>query len=201
MSFNYVLIWLVIGSSVMTIIRIARAAHTNQHGWIVVSALVIIVTAVMIFLRPDIAGYAGGGLWFALALLPSLLGRFAIRATLQQNYAIARNLGMIVRFLHPADGWERQPQLMGALGLAQDGKIAESSEILSRLRTAQNVVGRTAALQFFRMSGQWEECLAWIQQTPIAARGEFGFVMNHLRALGETGELNGMLAEFERAEK
>src|SRR5207247_7445614 len=103
--------------------------------------------------------------------------------------------------LHPADGWERQPQLLGALELAQYGKIAESSEILSRLRTAQNFVGRFAALQYFRINGRWEECLAWMREAPIAAQQDLSFVMIYLRALGETGDLNGMLAVFERAEK
>ena len=95
---------------------------------------VLVVAGVSWIVKPDMAGFIGGGAWLALMLVPSLGLRKAAELVAQQRYASAWRLARLLRFLHPADGLLEQSKMLRALEIAQRGDFASALAILAPLQ-------------------------------------------------------------------
>ncbi|PSO85201.1 MAG: rhomboid family intramembrane serine protease [Cyanobacteria bacterium QS_5_48_63] len=200
MNFNTLLIWIVCLSCIPLLLS-AALSRRNQ-GWIVVSGSILVIAAVMSLLSYGVAGWVSGSLWLIFLLLPLVGWKRVNRLINQERYRKARRLAAYLRWLHPADGWLEQPQFLRALEMGQRGEIAEAFHILQSYQTQNTSMGRSAIASLYRMEARWEELLAWMHNQREKAWWEDSkLVVNYLRALGETGDLNGLLWGLVRCER
>jgi rhomboid protease GluP len=201
MDLNHLLVWLVSISCLSLLIRAIRLPKSENRGWIVVSGSILAVVAGLLLLKQEtIAALVGVSLWVILLVLPLMLIQQANRLVFQERYAQAQRIAAILRWLHPADGWWEQPQLLQALDLGQRGQIERAIAILNRYRNPNSSLGRSATALLYRMDNRWAELLAWMQERipPQQLYQSPTMLSLYLRGLGETGDLNGLLQEWER---
>ena len=138
----------------------SRPIHGTRVGWwSILAVLLLAVTGWL--LDQGLIIYVAAALWFLLILLPVLIGKLYGRRFMQQDYAGARRLAQIIRWLHPADGWIEMPQIIHALELAQKGELAAASETLDGFQDVKSMAGLTAMMNLYRITSRWEELLAW----------------------------------------
>lgn len=82
-------------------------AQTWRHGrlyraWRLASLAVLLVVGVAWLVRPDSAGFVGGGAWLALLVVPAVGSRKMAELASAQRYTLARRLARGLLFLHPA---------------------------------------------------------------------------------------------------
>jgi rhomboid protease GluP len=199
---NIVLIAIVSLASALTLLRGLAAPTAYNRGWRIVATLTLAVLLLSLFVRPEMAGFIGGGVWGVLVLLPSLGFRLVNQFVLQQQYGQARRLAVILRWLHPADGWFEQPEFLKALELGQQGHFGEAGQILQKYQATDTAASQWATIQLYRMNGQWEELQSWFEQHlqhQGVQRASNNLIL-YLRALGETGNLNGLLEAYKQYE-
>ncbi|WP_017316295.1 rhomboid family intramembrane serine protease [Mastigocladopsis repens] len=180
----------------------SRISARNNRGWIIVSGLILVAVAVLSYLTPAVGGLIGGCLWAILVIVPNIGTRKVDRLVAQQRFGQASRVAKFISWLHPVDGWREQPELLHALELGQRGAMAEAIVILDRYQTATTPTGRCATVSLYQMDARWEELLVWIQDnlSETVLQKDFDMLVCYLRALGETGDLNGMLQAWERYE-
>jgi len=171
-----------------------------NRGWRLASSAVLIVTGLSWMVRPETAGFVGGGAWLVLLLLPALGLRKASELAGQQRYSSARRLIRALRFVHPAGDLLAQSELLRAMELAQRGDFPSSLALFACLGSSQTNVGRQANAQSFRIRGDWNGLLAWLrgQLPPGTGQTDLALLPLYLRALGETGARDELLLEFTR---
>ena len=169
-----------------------------NRGWRIAAFAVLLVTGVSWILKPDTAGFIGGGAWLVLILVPSIGLRKAAELVAQQRYASAWRLARLLSLLHPADGLVEQSSLLRALECAQRGDFASALALLGSLRNSHTSVGRQAIIQSFRIRGDWIGLLGWLRSEapPGIMQTDFALQPLYLRALGETGARDELLREF-----
>jgi rhomboid protease GluP len=202
MDINNLLLWIVCLSCASTTLYAVRTSARNNLGWIFVAVFILLVTAIFSYLIPAIGGLVGGCLWLILIVLPSIASRKVNQLAAQQRYSQASKVALVVSWLHPADGWREQPQILQALDMGQRGAIALAMEILNRYKTNNTPAGRYATATLYQMDGRWEDLLAWIEENlPFSVlQKDFDMLICYMRSLGEVGDLNGLLEAWERYE-
>jgi rhomboid protease GluP len=192
MSLNYVLLWMVAASCVATIARSLRGG--TDRSWLVVSIGILVLTSVVAIIDADYSGLIGGALWGLLVVIPSVCSRLITRAALAQHFGRAKALSRILAVLHPFGAWREQPALLDALDRAhRSSSVDEAVELLRPFLESGTPAASTAAAHYYRITGRWEEALAWLRAHPVAAFSDPTLVLLYIRALGETGDIEGMI--------
>lgn len=202
MDLNHVLLWLVVISSVSIILRMLPLWR-QYRDWLAVFLLILAATAAAFFLWPQGGGLVGGALWLVWFILPWSGIRLVSRFMAQQRYKRAYHLARLLRWLHPTYSWRQQPTLIRALELHHQGSTQAASAILRQYQSAGNTLSHDATAQLYQMEQRWEEMRDWIRQE-IGLEGlqrEPNIVLNYLRALGETGDLDELVYAFNYFEK
>ena len=194
MSFNAILIQLVGLSCILILLR----ALSIPRGWVTVAGLILMVLAASYWLAHDWAGIISGSLWGVFIILPCLGLAWVNRLVAQEKYGPARKLATCLRWLHPADGLLDYPDFLYALEVGHQGRIEEALQIFKRCRKNASS-SRLATALMYRLEGRWDELLTWIQdnfsEKTVLNHSSLG--IHYLRALGETGDLNGLLQNLE----
>ena len=198
MDFGTILFWSICLSCLPALFRGMIRPGSIGRGWIVVYLVVLTITATGAWQQSDLSVYAGGALWTSLVLVPAILSHVYVRSVLQQRFGLAQRVAQVMRALHPADGWREQPQIARALKLAHQDKLAAAIELLQHHRNANGQAALTAVANLHRLTNQWEEFLAWRQAHIPDLRADLSFLSMTLRALGETGDLTGLIQTYER---
>lgn len=199
MSFNALLIQLVLFSCLFTLLRGDRL----PQGWRIISGSILLVLVGVYVTLPQWAGWISGGLWLLLVMLP-LMGSLRVnRLFYRERYTAARQLANLLRWLHPADGWMEYPKLLHGLELGQQGHLEEARQILQHYGTQSSSTGRMATIFLYRMNAQWQDLLNWLRQnrSEDALFRDTMLATYYLRSLGETGDLNGLVQGVERFER
>ncbi len=201
MDVNIVLLTFAGVYTTITFWRAWTASKVADTGnWMAVCAIVLAVLVVSIIVIPDVSGYVTGIVWALLLVIPAVGLRYAQTLIMQQRYEQARCLIRFVRLLHPVPGAQGEPEFYRALGLAQRGALSEALDVLKRQASSDTPLGRAARQQIHRLLGQWEELRTWLGQNlddPSFQRDANAIGM-YIRALGETGEINGMVYALDR---
>jgi rhomboid protease GluP len=157
-------------------------------GWIAAYVMVIALAGITYFFYPDLIPLAGIA-WIVFIILPIQGFEYANRLAEKQQYRTAYRVISLVRFLHPFDGWWRQPRSFEALVLAAQGKTDEARTLLGSAGGDQFYT----ALQIMRIEGRWDELCRVLDSisTPIPALAPL-----YLRSLGETGQIDRMLTLY-----
>jgi rhomboid protease GluP len=197
LDLNHILLFIACASPLVLLAQTWRRGGLNR-GWRLAALAVLLVTGAAWIVKPDVAGFVGGGAWLVLLLAPLVGLRKVAELAAQQRYASARRLARALRFLHPADGLLEQSQLLRALDLAQQGDFASALALLGQLRNSHTSVGRQAIAQSFRFRGDWNGLLGWLrgELPPGIMQSDVALLPLYLRALGETGARDELLHEF-----
>jgi len=197
LDLNHILLFIACISPLLLLAQTWRRGGLNR-GWRLAALAVLLVTGAAWILRPDTAGFVGGGAWFVLLLVPLFGLRKTAELVAQQRYATAGRLARALRFLHPADGLLERSNLLRALEFAQRGDFASAQALLGPLRNFHTNVGRQAIAQSFRIHGDWPGLLGWVRDElpPEIMQTDFALQPVHLRALGEIGARNELLLVF-----
>src|SRR5215471_8348809 len=123
MDTNLILLLTTGVAAAISVVRFAQLRAVGYRGWMATSAFMLGVIALGIACFPAVAGYVAFGLWTFLFLIPSLGGVVARRYMLRQDFARARRVTLVLRWLHPFDGWSEQPELLRALDGAFRGDL------------------------------------------------------------------------------
>ena len=197
LDLNHILLFLACVSPLVLLGQTWRCGGLDR-GWRLAAFAVLIVTGVSWMVRPDSAGFIGGGAWFALLLLPAVGLRKTAELSITQRFVSARRLARLLRLLHPADGLLEQSILLQALELGQQGDVASALALLAPLRNNRTTLGRQTIAASFRISGDWEGLLRWTRSelSPGVMQTDGAVLPLYLRALGETGSRDELVAEF-----
>ena len=109
LDLNHILLFVAAVSPLVLLAQTWKRGGLNR-GWRLAALAVLAVTGVAWALKPDWAGFIGGGAWMALILLPVVGLRKTAKLVAQQRYASAWRLARVLRVLHPADGLREQDQ-------------------------------------------------------------------------------------------
>jgi rhomboid protease GluP len=196
-DFNHILLFIACASPLILLARTWRRGGLNR-GWRLAALAVLIVTGLSWILRPETAGFIGGGAWLVLLLVPAIGLRKTTELAGQQRYALARRLACALRFVHPAGDLRAQSDLLRALEFAQEGDFASALALLGTLQDSQTNVGCQAIAQSFRIRGDWSGLLRWIrgELPPGIMQTDWALQPLYLRALGETGARDELLREL-----
>jgi rhomboid protease GluP len=197
LDLNHILLFIACISPLLLLAQTWRRGGLNR-GWRLAALAVLLVTGAAWILRPDTAGFVGGGAWFVLLVAPLFGLRKTAELVAQQRYASAGRLARALRFLHPADGLFERSRLLRALEFAQRGEFASAHTLLGPLRNSHTNVGRQAIAQSFRIHGDWEGLVGWVrgELPPGIMQTDFALQPLFLRALGEIGARDELLLEF-----
>jgi rhomboid protease GluP len=197
LDLNHLLLFIACVSSLMLLAQTWRRGGLFR-GWRIAAFAVLLITGASWILKPEAAGFIGGGVWFALLLVPLFGMRKVAELVVQQRYASAWRLARALRFLHPADGLLERSRLFRALEFAQRGDFASALARLELLRSNHTNVGRQAITQTFRIRGDWNGLLGWLrgELPPGIMETDFALQPISLRALGESGERDELLLKF-----
>lgn len=201
MNLNIILIGIVSISCLSLMLRSARSQY--HRGWIFVCSSILAILGATGVLVPHLAGYVGGGLWLTFVLAPLIGLRGVNQCIYRDRYRLARQLAAGLSWLHPFDGWRRQVQLLRAMELAQGGDSDRARELVQTYQGSRpEAVGYGAIAVLYRMEARWDDLLGWMRdRVPDLMRRESPVLtLHYLRALGETGHLQGLLSEYLRCE-
>lgn len=194
---SIVTFWLVVSLCVAGMTATWTRMRFAACGWLAVCLAILLVAVAGWLLEQAALVYVAAALWCLLVLLPGLIGNGFDRRFMRQDYAGARRLARIIRWLHPADGWIELPTMINALELAQKGELTAASETLDRFRGVKSLVGQAAIMNLYRITSRWDELLAWLSQHREELERNPNFVPVVLRALGETGDVRGLVGFYD----
>jgi rhomboid protease GluP len=164
--------------------------------------MILLVAIALAYFTPAWSGLVAGSLWIIFLVLP-LWGLNMVNGLVsQQRYKEAVILAKYLCWLHPMDGLREYPKLLQALEMAQNGDLDGATKILSRYHNNKTLLGRTSVALLYRMTGRWQDLLVWIRDvcTDEILQTDPQLMFYYLRALGETGDLNGLVQGVERYE-
>src|SRR5947207_1890207 len=111
---NHIFLFIAVVSPLAVLARAWRPGGTYR-GWRIASFIVLGITAVAWLLFRDLAGYIGGGAWFALLFLPAVGLRRVADLAMEHRFGAARKLATALQFVHPFEQLRHQVQLLGRL--------------------------------------------------------------------------------------
>jgi rhomboid protease GluP len=196
MTFDWLMLWTVAASCAVLGVRSAVVGASVAKGWLVKCLLFTALTALAAIIPQERARWALGALWAIVVPLPLFAGQLALYCTLQQRYGAARLCVAIARTFHPFDGLWQQPRVLRALAQAERGEMDRAAAVLSELLQDPRLRAPTRGIvraQLARVTGDWESFL----QSPDADHP--ALLAMRVRALGETGRLRDMIAEYRRS--
>jgi rhomboid protease GluP len=188
-------------STLSVFLRGWRSSFGPRRGWIAISGLVLLAMAIAAPFDLDLAGYVGTLLWVPLIFFPGIGSRWIERWCLKQQFERARRVALLLRWLHPADGFWELPEILKVLSQGEQGSLSRE-EVLEAARKSQSPVARAALVYLIANHGYWEDLLEWTQKFcrhPEEARDPV-LVTMRVRAFGETGRISDLVAEYRAGE-
>lgn len=200
MDLNYTLLWIVGITAALMLGRALRQRTRETRHWLLLSLVALGLLGAGLLFFPAHAGEVAGVFWLLFVILPGVVGNAIQRRILRQEYGRARRAFHWLRWLQPFADWREQDDILRALELAQRGDLADARALLERYRDSNSPLARSAAVLCLRLENRWEELVAWCQAAGVdeARVHDFNILSAYLRALGETGRLNEMVATIDR---
>lgn len=197
LDLNRLFLFIAFLSPAVVLARTWRRSSAN-HGWRLAAIAVLLVTALAWIAAARVAGYIGGGAWFALLFLPAIGLRKAEALAQEERFAAARRIVAGLRFLHPLPSVRAESLVLRALELAQSGHDRAAENLLAQIAPNESRAGRRARAQSFRIRGDWEGLAEWGRQNlPRVGLGEDpALLLLYFRALGETNRRDELVLQF-----
>ncbi|HKM64627.1 MAG TPA: hypothetical protein VJY39_19275 [Acidisphaera sp.] len=188
MNLEIVLFWAALLSLVLMVLR------GRLSGWTWLAAVATAASLAALIALPAAAPWIALSLALGLFWVPTQVARLARATARRQNYTATRWLTLLIAALHPMDGWPTQTRLFAVLARAARGDWPAAEAGLRRVVShGSHPNNRLSALAHLcAHSGDWQPILA--QPHPSDAEG--AWTVLRLRALGETGQVETMLAAY-----
>ncbi len=197
---NYLVIsWLVSSICLFSLAVTWMRTRFTAPGWMVLYLTIFLLSITGGLREQPAIINAAVAMWFILILLPGFIARLCYRRFMQQKYPEARRLAQILSWLHPADGYREQPEIIRAIALSQRGEITAALDALKRFQNVKSVIGLTAIANLYRITNQWEEFLVWQSQHSQELAKNPQFLHALLRTRGELGDVRGMVELFSQS--
>ena len=135
LDLNHIFLFVAVVSPLAVLARAWRPGGTYR-GWRIASFIVLAITSVAWLLFRDIAGFIGGGAWFALLLLPAVGLRRVADLAAENRFAAARKLASALVIVHPSQQLRHQLQLLRRLESGETAGFVpmESAPVQDRRR-------------------------------------------------------------------
>ncbi len=190
---------LVIAINVMMLSFIALlfGLLSRQYGdvsMMVLHALVVAAGGAALYAEFAHAGTLVGALFLGLIVVPGLLLQRSSRAYLEARYADAARLAKWAARVHPSASMRFHAQMLSALNTDDSARAISELEGLKAgaLPRQRTQIELTQA----RLQGRWEDVLAILRDPANDTRGLHEY---EIRALGELGRIDEMVAAYERS--
>lgn len=199
MSVNWLLIWTVTISCALILFSLIRHRVRSPLRYLPV----VVVGGVLLFCYQtsrEAAGYYAGLAWFVLLFFPGLTSQFANHFLGMRRFRLAYLTSWAAYFVQPFPETRDQPRLVQALWALHRGDEQAAARQLQALSRRKSSVGMTAFVILTRMQGAWQDYLDTCRSSSrVTQRLADPLLSNiYLQALGETGDLSGMLRHFEQ---
>ena len=198
MDNDLVIFWCVFFYALVGMVMTLARFGLSMIGWVVLYLAILFIAVFGELEEQKTCIHVAAAMWLIFVLLPGLVGRLYSRRFLQQQYSAAFRLARVLSWLHPADGWRQQPEIVHALDLAQRGELPEAVGILNRFQNVKSLMGMAAMINLYRITNQWEELLAWQARHHREVDRYPQLLAAFLRARGETGDLRGLVELYDR---
>lgn len=197
MSLDILIIQLVALSCIFTVLRGGKA-----RGWSWVATGILGILLLGIIQKASWTAWVTGALWCLGILLPVQGLRYINWLRSQENYGTARIWALVMRWLHPLDGWWVYPDILKALLLAKQGDRNQALHLLNRYQGDLSFEGRWAKTLAYQLETRWQDYLIWIHRTLSETQRlqEPAVMLMYLRSLGETGDLNQLVRVLDRCD-
>jgi rhomboid protease GluP len=197
MDASNILLWFVGLTCIWTLVNALRSRGASGT-WTYPAGALLALTVAGYFLAPTWSGYVALGLWALFILLPARGFAWRNRLVDKGEYARALRLNRWLRLLHPFGDWRTANEQLQAWDLARQGRPAEGAALLRQRPAPQTSTGWAQAVQSFQLRGDWEGARTWIESffSDDVVRRNPDILQFYLRALGETGDLEGLLRLF-----
>lgn len=202
MTFSLILAGITAVVSAITLVSAMRSPASSSRGWVYISVGMLIVTIALVIIIPAYAGYISIGLYALFGLVPTRGFQMMQEMTYQGDYAGARRQAKYLRWLHPFRDWKWQELTLLAYQRAEEGDLAEAKRLLAEHEPRDRQLAYHAGLYAHRLNGDWRRVLAWLKSLPPdeALEDMPEVLLTRVRALGETGDLNGMVQAFQESQ-
>ncbi len=198
MDNDVVIFWCVFFYALVGLAMTLTRVRSDRRGWIVLYLAILFMALFGKLEEQRACIHVAAAMWLMLVLLPGLIGKLYSRRFLQQQYAAAFRWARLLSWLHPADGWRQQPEIVRALDLAQRGELPAAVEILNRFQNVKTLMGMAAVINLYRLTNQWDDLLAWQARHQQEVDRHPQLLAAVLRARGETGDLRGLVELYDR---
>ena len=143
LDLNHIFLFIAVVSPLPVLAKTWRPGGMFR-GWRVAAITVLAITGISWLITPSVAGYVGGGAWFALLFLPAVGLRKAVQLADQGRYQSAVRLTAFLQWLHPTAQVREQLRIFRMLE-ARHGSVHEIQSTTSqnehrRLRGAPAVL-------------------------------------------------------------
>ena len=191
-----IVFWMLAAMGIATVARWRRSAV--PRGWLMVVATILALALVGHLLgRSWLVGLAGG-LWVVFVLGPALLTHMSLQWSAREAYGPARMAALLAGYLHPFDGWLESTRFIDAFALAGRGDADGAVALLEPIRHLDTPVGQRAMILRCRLTQDWQEILTWARAHPERVDRDDDSLSHVIRALGETGDVAGMVDLYQR---
>ena len=171
------------------------------RGWgVVVTTILGLALAGHLLGRPWLVGLAGGA-WVLFVIVPSVLASQSLRSSTREHYGRARVAARLAAVLHPFDGWLASPTLIDAVALAARGDTDGAVALLEPLGRFETPAGERARVLRCRLTQDWQGILVFAAAHPRQVERDGDLLGHVVRALGETGDLAGMVDLYEQSKQ
>jgi membrane associated rhomboid family serine protease len=123
---NRIFLFIAVISPLLVLAKAWRPGEIYR-GWRVASIVVLAITGLAWIFARNVAGFIGGGAWFALLFIPAVGLRKMTDLAAQQRYAAARRLGIALQIFHPSNELRRQIELFRQLESDRPAVFVSSS--------------------------------------------------------------------------
>lgn len=136
LDLNHLFLFVAIASPLAVLGRAWMPGGTSR-GWRTAALVVFGITAVAWLFCRNVAGYIGGGAWFALLFIPAMGLRRVVELAMQHRYAAARRLARVLLFFHPGRDLRDQIAILQKLEQRQaagamPGPLATGGSVFGR---------------------------------------------------------------------
>jgi rhomboid protease GluP len=198
MDLNTILVWLVGIGCAGVIWSGLRRRNRFSMGRAMYAGITLALTLAIYFFRPDLGGLVGLGLFVLLIILPGWGMEWMWQAARAGRFTLVRLLRFWLQIMHPFLEWGDIAYQIQVEEYTCTGQLIQAQQLLQQQASGHTPAGVFAATRLYQLNGDWPGANQWLDSNidPDLYTQHHELVCLKLRALGEVGALNEMVAFF-----
>lgn len=198
MELDQTLLWFALAGGAVTFITGLRTWRAGDRVYLASGAFILALTGLVYLLAPSACGYAGTAAWLVLVLAPNVASRAAARAAARRDHRWAIRWTELVYVLHPS---ATVRQILRDRRAALDLFEGRFDDAEAAFRASASPKEKHAVeLSCLRVRADWEGTIAYYEAnvSDDDALAQPLLLHSYLRALGELGRRNDLVATYDR---